>query len=154
MTLHHNDHTHPYLPPTTGNDIVLKAPAPEDMDATAASYLEIQLTATDSKGRQASITQDLLPKKVNVTFDSQPAGLMLEINSKTISAPQTMVSWDSYVLNIVTPAQLSGSGKPLHFVNWSDGGLASHTITTPGSDTTYTVNFEAGRFVWVPVIFK
>ena len=154
VTLHHNDHTHPYLPPTTGNDVVLKAPAPEDMDATAASYLEIELTATDSKGRQVSITQDLLPKKVNVIFDSQPVGLMLEVNSKSISAPQTLVSWDSYVLNVVVPAQLDGSGKPLRFVKWSDGGLASHAITTPASEATYTVTFAEGRFIWLPLVYK
>ena len=104
--------------------------------------------------RQVVITQNLLPKKVNVTFDSQPAGLILEINSKSITAPQSLVSWDSYVMNVVTPAQLDSSGKPLRFVKWSDGGLASHAITTPASDTSYTVTFAAGRFIWLPSVYK
>ena len=32
---HHDTHTHPFLPPTTGNDVQITAPAPEDIHATA-----------------------------------------------------------------------------------------------------------------------
>ena len=43
-----NAHTHVYVPPTVGNGITFTTPAPEDLNATALSSLEIQLTADDS----------------------------------------------------------------------------------------------------------
>ena len=49
-TKHHDTHMHPFLPVTTGNDIPIVGPDPEDFAATDTTYLEIRLTATDSKG--------------------------------------------------------------------------------------------------------
>ena len=56
---HHATHTHPFLPPTTGSDVSITAPIPEDFASTTNSYLEIQLTATDSQGLSHTVTQDL-----------------------------------------------------------------------------------------------
>ena len=58
---HHNTHNHPWVDPTTGNDIGFTAPAPEDIDGTTNSYLEIFLTATDSKGLSTTISQTCAP---------------------------------------------------------------------------------------------
>src|SRR4030095_11400911 len=41
---HHDTHIHPFLAPTTGNNIPITAPNPEDLGATTTTYLEIQLT--------------------------------------------------------------------------------------------------------------
>ncbi|HVG38962.1 MAG TPA: PQQ-dependent sugar dehydrogenase, partial [Pyrinomonadaceae bacterium] len=98
VLLHHNTHTHPLLNPTPGNNIVITAPAPEDLAATETSYLEIRLTATDSGGLTRTITQDLRPRLVNVTFNTQPANLKLEVNGTTSTAPRTLVSWEKYLL--------------------------------------------------------
>ena len=64
VLLHHAAHTHPFLTDAVGNDIVITTPAPEDLAAAATSYLEIRLTATDSFGAQATVTQDFQPHKV------------------------------------------------------------------------------------------
>ena len=50
VILHHNTHTHPFLDATPGNDIPIVGPPPEDLAAVRTSYLEIQLTATNSRG--------------------------------------------------------------------------------------------------------
>ncbi len=75
VILHHSTHTHPFLEPTTGNDIEIIAPQPEDLDAASTSYLEIRLTATDSNGLTQTISQELRPKFVDVTFQTNPSGL-------------------------------------------------------------------------------
>ncbi len=141
VLLHHNNnHTHPYLPPTTGNNITFTAPAPEDLQAATGSFLEIRLTATDFNGLSRTIIQNFQPRKVNITFATQPGGLNLTVNGTTITGSTTVVSWDNYQLNVNAPNQTS-SGKEYTFVSWSDGGAAAHTITTPAINATYTATF-------------
>jgi glucose/arabinose dehydrogenase/PKD repeat protein len=144
VILHHNEHTHPYLPPTSGNNVSITAPVPEDFAATQTSYLEIRLTATDSRGLSRTISQDLRPKLIDITFVTQPAGLKLDVNGTTLTGPKTVVSWASYALNVNAPPQVDGAGKAWTFTSWSDGGAQAHTITTPASPATYTATFTAG----------
>jgi len=142
VILHHNnDHTHPYLSPTVGNNITFTAPAPEDLAAATGSFLEIRLTATDFNGLSRTIVQNFQPRKVNVTFATQPGGLNLTVNGTTITGPTTVVSWDDYALNVNAPTQTTG-GQQYTFVSWSDGGAATHTITTPAAATSYTATFQ------------
>ena len=161
VVLHHidqthpeNAHTHPYLPPTPGNHIAFVAPPPEDLDATALSHLEIQLTATDAWGASTTLTQTLEPQRVNVTFASQPDGLRLTVNSVPLTATQSITSWVSYALNVVAlNPQPVGTVSWWVFDHWSDGGAAAHTITTPLSDITYTMTFTSFTpiHLWLPV---
>jgi glucose/arabinose dehydrogenase len=139
---HHDTHTHPFLAPTTGNDIPITGPAPEDLAAASNSYLEIQLTATDSSGLSTTVTQNLLPKKVDLTFATSPTGLRVELNTFPYTAPSTVTSWEGYVLGVNAPAQVDGTGKSWSFKSWSDGGSASHSVTTPAVAATYTATFS------------
>ena len=142
ILLHHNDnHTHPYLSPTVGNNITFTAPAPENLQAATGSFLEIRLTATDFNGLSRTIIQNFQPRKVNVTFVTQPSGLNLTVNGTTITGSTTIISWDNYQLNVNAPNQTSG-GQQYTFVSWSDGGAAAHTITTPATAATYTATFQ------------
>jgi glucose/arabinose dehydrogenase/PKD repeat protein len=141
VLLHHNsDHTHPFLPATTGNNITITAPAPEDLDATKLSYLEILLTATDSRGLSRTISQSFLPRLVDVRFDTSPTGLGVEVNAVTRTAPVTLTSWEGYTLNVNAAAQTAG-GNSYAFASWSDGGAARHAIVTPAAAATYTATF-------------
>ena len=74
VLLHHDTHTHPFLGPSSGNNLTFTGPAPEDLAAAANSYLEIQLTATDLVGAAVTVTRDLQPAKVDLTFGTSPAG--------------------------------------------------------------------------------
>ena len=87
VLLHHDTHVHPFLGPVTGNDVVFTAPAPEDLAAAATSYLEVQLTATDLSGATHTVTRDLLPKKVDVTFATTPPGLSVSVNGFPLTGP-------------------------------------------------------------------
>ncbi|HYG65819.1 MAG TPA: PKD domain-containing protein, partial [Thermoanaerobaculia bacterium] len=142
VILHHNEHTHPFLGPVTGNGIVFTAPPPEDLAATDSSYLEIQLTATDSHGLSATAIRDFQARKVDVTFETVPAGLTVTANGTTLTGPETVTSWEGYELVVEAGTQVSG-GEDWSFVSWSDGGAATHTIVTPASPATYTATFES-----------
>ena len=143
VTRHHDTHTHPWVPPTSGNNVPFQAPAPEDLTATTNSHLEILLTATDSRGLARTVSQDLDPRLVNVTFDTQPAGRTILVFGQSFSAPEVITSWDGWGLAVNAPDQTDTSGNPLTFAAWSDGGARSHTITTPATPAAYVATFTA-----------
>lgn len=138
VILHHNDHTHPFLGPVSGNGVAFTAPPPEDLAATERSYLEIRLTATDSNGLEATVARDFQPHQVQLTFATVPSGLTLRLNGGPITAPQTLTSWEGWVLEVEAPAQPGYA-----FSSWSDGGAARHEIATPAAPATYTATFAA-----------
>ncbi len=148
LTLHHNDHTHPFLT-ATGNNIAITAPAPEDLPAADNSYVAIELTARDSLGAPGVITGTLRPHKVDLTFASAPSGLGLEINAAPLSTPKKLVSWEGFQVHVAAPAQ-----QRLRFLGWSDGGAATHTITTPAAAATYTATFVSEYSLFLPMLIR
>ena len=147
VTLHHGAHTHPFLAPTSGSTVTIQAPAPEDLAATTTSYLEIELTATDSAGATASVSQKLQPKLVPVTFATQPSGLTITVNGTPLTTPRQVTSWHGYQLRAGALDQRDAAGTSYVFASWSDGGPASHTIVTPAAAATYTATFVRGARV-------
>ena len=138
----HATHTHPFASPTVGASTSITAPPPEDLAATSNSYLRLQLTATDARGLSQTITQRLNPHTVSVTLKTSPTGLKLGINGRTIVAPATVTSWQTYGLRVSAPPQYDSAGRYMVFSRWSDGRSAAHTIVTPASAATYTATYK------------
>jgi glucose/arabinose dehydrogenase len=138
---HHDEHVHPFLPPTAGNNVKVIGPDPEDLAATTTTYLEVRLTATDSRGLATTVTRNLHPKLVDLTFQTDPPGLRLDLAGASVTAPRTVTSWEAWRMNATAPNQVDGSGQGWTFASWSDGGAAAHTITTPGAPAAYTASF-------------
>jgi glucose/arabinose dehydrogenase/PKD repeat protein len=136
---HHASHTHPFLPPTSGNGITITGPAPEDLLAATNSYLEIRLTATDSKGLSTTVTRDMRPHLVQLSFATDPAGLRLEANGEVL--PQSFTSWEAWDLQVYAPDQVGSDGKGEAFVSWSDAGAQQHVIRTPATPASYSAKF-------------
>jgi Ca2+-binding RTX toxin-like protein len=141
---HHNgDHTHPVLS-DTGNNLTISAPAPEDLSSTGAgNYLEVRLTATDFEGLSKTITREVQPNRVNVSFATNPSGLSLLIDGQTFSAAKTLLSWEGYKLKVNAPSPQTLSGKPYVFSSWSDGKGKQHDIVTGATPSTYTATFKS-----------
>ena len=142
----HDTHYHPFFPPTQGNNFQITTPPPEDFGATLNSRLEIMLTATDSQGLSSTVTQNLNPTLVDVTFQTNPSGLQLMVAGSTIVAPLTITSWHNWGLVVDAPPQSNATGQPYGFASWSDGGAASHTITTGASPATYLATFAPAGY--------
>ena len=147
VTQHHNTHTHPYVPPTAGNNVTFQAPAPEDLAATTTSYISIHLTATDSNGATSTVSRTVQPRLVNVTLDSVPSGLTLSVNGTSVTTPRTIASWDKYALALNAATQRDTSAMAWLFASWSDGGAAAHTIVTPASAATVRATFARATAV-------
>ncbi|MBM9467339.1 fibronectin type III domain-containing protein [Nakamurella leprariae] len=140
---HHATHTHPVIGPVSGATTTITGPAPEDPASTTDSWLEIQLTATDSRGVSTTVRQDFRPRTVPVTVASDPAGLKVTLNGTVVSTPTTITSWANWAVPVNAAPQTDGSGRAWTFTRWSDGGAASHAFITPATPTTLTATFTA-----------
>jgi glucose/arabinose dehydrogenase len=141
---HHDQHFHPYLS-ATGSSVELIAPNPEDLAAVNTSYLEIRLTAVDAQGRTSTITRELRPQIVTLTFNTAPAGLEVIVDGgtsgNTVIGPAAVRSWPGYRLSLDVPQDQQLAGELMQFCHWAHSQNAANSIITPGTDTAYTAVF-------------
>jgi glucose/arabinose dehydrogenase len=105
------------------------------------SYLELQLTATDSGGVQGTTSVVLYPQTVSLTFASSPSGLQLVVNGTAGTAPftRTVITGSTSTVSAVSPQ--AANGLNYAFSSWSDGGAQSHNITANAS-ATYVASYS------------
>jgi PKD repeat protein/glucose/arabinose dehydrogenase len=106
------------------------------------SYLELKLTATDSGGLTDTKTLRLDPKTVVLSFQTNPSGLTLAVNSSSSKAPFTRTVIVGSRNTISAPLPQTKGGKTYNAVTWSDGGATTHSIVAPSTGTTYTARFK------------
>jgi glucose/arabinose dehydrogenase len=107
------------------------------------SWIEIQLTATDSQGATATASVNLQPQTVTLSFASSPTGLQLVSGATSTATPftQTVIKGSTNSISAPTPQTLGGTNYV--FSSWSDGGAQTHTIVA-SSSATYTASYVAG----------
>ena len=112
-------------------------------DHSYPSYLELQLTATDSANISTTTSVSLQPKTVDLTFASLPSGLSLAVDGSASTTPftRTVIQKSANSLSATSPQTLNGIGYA--FPSWSDGGAATHNIDAPTSSATYTATYTA-----------
>ena len=123
---HHNTHYHPWVDPETpGNNLIIKAPEPEDFDASLTSYLEILLTATDSQGLSTTVSRKIYPRKVEVLIDSVPRGLEVIAYGDVHVTPKKVITWDNHIFEVEAYDETM-DGSTYTFDSWNDGGEQTH----------------------------
>ena len=133
-----NCHTHTYR---TFNDTNADSfPAP---DHEYPSHLELRVTATDSAGATTTVSRDVLPQTVDLTFASSPSGLQLSVGPSASTTPflRTLIVGSTNSISATTPQALGGT--TYDFSSWSDGGAQTHVITAPASPATFTATYLA-----------
>jgi glucose/arabinose dehydrogenase/PKD repeat protein len=108
------------------------------------SYLELELTATDSGGLTDKQTVRLDPRTVTLALASNPTGLLLGLNSETAAAPFSRTVIEGSANSLSAPKQARNKGTSWVFQSWSDGGGATHNVTADTS-RTYTATYKKGR---------
>src|SRR5262249_30907582 len=125
----HDGHVHPGTPiigvtsgtftiPTSGHDF------------SGFTRYRITLTVTDSDGLQSFQSATIFPEKVNLTFNTAPAGVTLFLDGIAHTAPfvyDTLVGFN----HIIDARNQTVGGSTYNFASWSDGGAQQHTITVP-----------------------
>jgi glucose/arabinose dehydrogenase/regulation of enolase protein 1 (concanavalin A-like superfamily) len=142
MVFHHNTHTHPYLGPTNGvtnGSFVI----PTQGETATNVWYRINLTVSDSAGQTQTTFADVRPRTANITLLTSPPGLQVTLDGQPVLPPVSIgsVVGMERTLGAISP-QTSG-GTTYQFVSWSDGGAATHTISSPAADTSYTATYQA-----------
>ena len=105
-------------------------------------WLEVQLTATDSKGATATTSVRLDPQTVDLTVASNPTGAQVAINEISGGAPLTKTAVIGSTNTISAPSPQTIGGSAYAFGSWSDGGAQTHNVVAPATATTYTATFN------------
>lgn len=141
--LHHDSHTHPFMPETPGTSG--QAAIPTQGETSANIFYRFHLRATDSAGAATEVTRDIQPQTARVTLATSPPGLALTLDGQPVSGPTsfTGVVGIQRALGAASMQNSSGANpRRYQFQGWSDGGSATHTISTPVADTTYTATYQ------------
>jgi glucose/arabinose dehydrogenase len=141
VDFHHDDHTHPHVPPTSG--ITTGTFTIADRGETAENvFYRVILTVRDSAGLTHTSSVDVRPRTSVVRIESNVTNAQLTLDGMPITAPFSFTGVEGIIrsLGVVTP-QVSG-GTRFDFTSWSDGGAATHEIVTPDNDTTFTALFQ------------
>jgi glucose/arabinose dehydrogenase len=144
VDLHHDTHTHPEVPPTSGitsGSFLI----PTTGETSANVFYRIHLTVSDSSGLQGSTFRDVTPRTAIVTLTTNPGGLQLTLDGQPRTAPFAFVGVVGIQRTIGTPSPQAIKNRRFQFSSWSDGGAQTHTITTPVANTTYTARFQKVR---------
>jgi len=107
------------------------------------SYLEIDLSATDSDGVTTTTSVTLQPQTVDVSIASNPSGLQIVFGPTTQATPYTTTVIRGSVHSLSAPTTQTLGGTTYSFSSWSDGGAATHNITASAAGT-YTATYTGG----------
>jgi glucose/arabinose dehydrogenase/PKD repeat protein len=141
ILFHHDTHVHPGGVVTGTKTATLQIPT-SGHDFEGSTSYEIVLTVTDSTGLSTSTSVTVFPDKVNLTFNTAPTGLKIEVDGITKQAPFVLDDLKGFQHTINAPNQTSG-GTSYAFSSWSDGGGQSHGIVVPANNQSYTATFTA-----------
>lgn len=114
-------------------------------------FFRIYLTARDPQGNSTTITRDVTPVTSTFSVNTNPAGLAFTIDSVPFSTPQTVPSVVGLIRPIGVTTQQGNAATRYNFLNWSDGGAATHDITVPTANTTYIATFQTQHFLTTTV---
>ncbi len=141
MDFHHADHTHPFVLPVTGvtgGTFTI----PTTGETAANVWYRVHLTVRDSPGLTHSVFVDVVPRVVTLTLATEPAGLQLTLDGQPMATPLSVQGVVGIQRTLGAPSPQTQGTTTYAFASWSDGGAATHTISTPAASTTYTATFQ------------
>lgn len=106
------------------------------------SHIELRLTATDASGLRGEQSVRIDPRTVELTLQTQPAGLQLALNGTSTLAPFTRSVISGSNNSLIAPSPQTIDTTTYTFGSWSDGGAATHDIIAGQSNVTYAASFN------------
>ncbi len=144
IDFHHEDapaHIHPAMQPTTGATGGTFT-IPNTGETSANVFYRIILTVRDSGGLTQTSYRDVYPNTATITLVTSPAGGIVTLDGQPHAGPYSVVSVVGMLRAIGVTSPQTLAGRTYYFRSWSDGGKATHMITTPAANTTYTATFK------------
>jgi glucose/arabinose dehydrogenase len=140
----HNDgspHFHPYFGPasgSTGGSFTVSTSNETSQNVWYALYL----TVKDAQGLTSRDTLEIHPVTSVITLATNPSGLTVNLDGAAKVTPFTFTGVVGILRNLSAPSPQTLGGKGYAFASWSDGGAATHDISTPSAATTFTATFN------------
>ncbi|HET7451235.1 MAG TPA: PQQ-dependent sugar dehydrogenase [Thermoanaerobaculia bacterium] len=147
LVVHHcpsGCHTHEIQNMTGVSSGAFEAP-----DHEYPSYLELRLSAVNSLDIPGVASVYLRPKTATLAFDSRPRGLVLDAGSGPEATPFSRTVIAGSANTVSAPSRQRAGGKSWFFRSWSDGGGATHVVSSPAT-ATLTAVYEAEKIDPVP----
>jgi hypothetical protein len=141
VDFHHDAHTHPFIQPrngATGGSFTIPTTGHTETNV----WYRIYLTVRDSGGLTHTTQRDIRPRKVQLTLATNPAGLLLRLDGQPVTTPLTFQSVVGVVRTLGAMSPQASGGSTYQFVSWSDGGAATHNISTPATNMTYRATYR------------
>ena len=106
------------------------------------SALVLRLAATDAQGASAATSVRLVPRTVDLTVASDPAGLEVALNATSGPAPlsETVIEGSRNTIGASSPQRLGN--RWFEWISWSDGGAPTHTVIADAS-RAYSAAFSS-----------
>ena len=140
VDFHHDTHTHPFVPPTSG--VTSGNFTIPTLGETASNvFYRVILTVRDAQNAMHTVTRDIAPRTSEITINTNPAGLQITLDGQPFTAPLTITSVQGIIRQIGTTTPQSIGGTTYNFTNWSDAGAQTHEIATPERNATLTATF-------------
>jgi glucose/arabinose dehydrogenase len=116
----------------------------EARDHAYPARIELVLTATNAEGGKDSTAVVLDPRTTELTFASDPPGLVLTAGSTTEPAPFTtrVIVGSSSLVSAPSPQRRPGDLLDWHWQSWSDGGDRTHQVVAGSTAVTYTATYS------------
>ena len=93
-------------------------------------HLKLEFKAIDSRGMSSSEVVEIDPREIEVTVESDPAGVALAINGISSVGPFGGVVIAGGTATVSAPETATIGGAPYLFDSWSDGGAPVHDADT------------------------
>jgi glucose/arabinose dehydrogenase len=109
------------------------------------SYIDVELTVTDSGGLTDTATVSILPRPVDLTIDTVPSGLLVTLGDDMQVTPFTRTVTVGSTNSLAAISPQPGGSTTYAFSSWSDGLAMTHDVIAPGVATSYVATFIADR---------
>ncbi|KGE87720.1 MAG: PQQ-dependent sugar dehydrogenase [Phaeodactylibacter xiamenensis] len=141
IDFHHDDHTHPGLSPQTGGGGNFNIPVIGETSPNV--WYRIHLTATDAEGLSQSIYQDVLPEKRNLELLTDPPGLQLRLDGRSLTTPQTEEGVVGVLRSLQAPSSQVIDNVLYTFNGWANAGADPLlSFAMPEADQTFLAYYE------------
>ncbi|HEX6456732.1 MAG TPA: PQQ-dependent sugar dehydrogenase [Solirubrobacterales bacterium] len=94
------------------------------------SHLKLEFTATDSRGMSDTKTVEIYPRTVEVSVESDPAGVPLGIEGVVSDKPSSATTIAGGTVTVSAPEAATVGGEEYEFSAWSDGKARVHEVTS------------------------
>ncbi|HEX6964074.1 MAG TPA: NPCBM/NEW2 domain-containing protein, partial [Lacipirellula sp.] len=144
VDFHHNVHSHPLIPPTsgvTGGQFTI----PTNTETAHDVWYRINLTVTDSAGLTTTTFRDVIPEKSDfVVQTNMPGGVGdVFVDNLAKTAPHDVTGVVNVERTIEVPASQQVGGTLGFFDQWIDGVTTrQRAISTPEDDTAYVALYR------------